>query len=217
MRSLVASSNRCDDSGMRIAAAFLFALCIAAAPATKPKEAGKVINPRQDGVSHLSDVVASLPAEAAPANGAWDEFSLPKANKWLQQNAWGSSCDLSLKLKEAFIDRKADPNDPNETLGWAVTLVCTHDPIKSGKAAIGVRDVRLIIQGDEAMARAAKKWNKDEIMLLSGVIIRVEVSPEYGHRDPEKGKPDIRSWMELRLGQVNIKSVGKWIQPPPKP
>jgi biopolymer transport protein ExbD len=142
-----------------------------------------------------AEFLAGLPKEALPeTDNGWDEFSEPKANKWLEENVAGRGWEIILDavIKDARLRRVTPQGKPNETLRWDadIDLEPIAFDIEGRKVAIRLAsDIPpdpnpfnfmlnkgpVVVSGDEAFARRVKAWWAGNRVSVRGIIRTAEV------------------------------------------
>jgi hypothetical protein len=71
-------------------------------------------------------LLKNLPKAAQPP---WDEFSMPKAHKWMNEQIAGDDFQIAVGIKAASLIRIPDPTNPDETSEWDISLTtdCVED------------------------------------------------------------------------------------------
>jgi hypothetical protein len=151
-----------------------------------------------------AEVLAGLPADARPnPRDGWDEFSHPKADKWLADNISKHGYDIAFQaiVKEVKLERISPKDQLEETIRWDVELNLELNAFEfnGGKVTlklnsyspwnpnattftIYLRDAVVWVSGDESFARRAKTFQAGEAVTIRGTISRVQV---YNDNPPE--------------------------------
>ena len=173
-----------------------------------------VLNPAPDAAAHGSDkndsnqagksptfesLVAAMPTDAQPdPTDGWDQFSLPKARKWVDDNLKGQAIRQSAIVDRVRIVRISKEGDENQTLRWEVYLICSpqketvcglrsavwlqsppedfSDEEKRAQASAAILfqpTNTIVMAGDESLARRAKGWHKGEAIYVQGTVASI--------------------------------------------
>lgn len=147
-----------------------------------------------------AEILAGLPAEALPdTTTGWDEFSKPKANKWLDDTISDRNCGVMLDavVRSVGVKRISPEGRLNETLRWDVEFLFESTPAAIGGRTILLRldshtqidpnadTIRLghngsgiTVSGDEAFARWAKSLQVGARVIVRGTITKASVWEE---------------------------------------
>ena len=154
---------------------------------------GRALTPRTFRAP--AEVLGDLPADALPKpSGGWDEFTKPKADKWLDENITlrGDMIQLDTVIKHVELERIPVDDHPNETLRWDVQLILEDIPFElhgckarlkldsyqdSKAKFIRIMDPRSVVtlMGDETLARRAKTFKAGDRLTLRGTISKAAV------------------------------------------
>jgi hypothetical protein len=154
-----------------------------------------------------AEVLAGLGAEARPdpAEG-WDEFTHPKADKWMDENvsARGFQIELEATVKSADVQRISPKGRLDQTLRWDVKLLLdeipfeldgqkamlklnSYDPIDPNATTFTLYEPRSVVtvSGDEAFARWAKTLKAGDKLSIHGTISKAVTWPNLNKLPPE--------------------------------
>jgi hypothetical protein len=148
-------------------------------------EAAKWLPKQPTKVASFESVLDQLPTEAQPmANVGWDEFSNPKAHKWIKEQLADVDLHVSVELVDVTLIRIPNADDPDQTTGWELALTTKPERFRafgmdtfhwpatwkedvSGKMWRG-GDVRLPVTED--FAKQARFWRVGDTIVLSGTV-----------------------------------------------
>lgn len=147
----------------------------------------------------LSAVLRQLPKEARPPKAGWDDFTRPKAHKWLTGQLAGKVVAIQARVDRVDVDRVPDRADPDKTLAWRRTVRLQSSPVRglpfpaSQSAAARVRGGKpdpteepdlMVAYVTEEEARQARDWKQGQALTLAGEVADVEVRPDQGADGP---------------------------------
>jgi hypothetical protein len=144
-----------------------------------------------------AEVLAGLPADASPqASKGWDEFSQPKAQKWLKENVSGRGFDVVFEatVKSVELTRISPKGKTDETIRWDAALTLERIPFEFNGQKIAVKldsytptdpnastfslhlgDAVVTVSGDEGFARRAKELRAADKITITGTISKADV------------------------------------------
>jgi hypothetical protein len=135
-------------------------------------------------------MLAQLPKDARPDTGQWDEFSLPKARKFLNANAIGKQVSVTSAITNMSIMRITGTNQ-DETVGWKLIMTMGPERTRMGQADTYIFPASASTNGawqgghvelpvTEAQAKLAKAWRHDSVITFAGTIKQIEASSSNG-------------------------------------
>lgn len=161
---------------MRVAFTFVALLCPLLIAAVKP--ATKPTTTQADGtINGVAPLIDSLPADAAPVAGKWDEFREPKALKWFRDNFDQKTIQLSAPIQSVAVSRIFSSTDSLVTLGWELHIE-VEDAKPGPKESYGFRAKPTMMQSfdfrvGEPEAKAAKAWKQGDLFTVKGTIVGI--------------------------------------------
>jgi hypothetical protein len=159
------------------------------APALPQAMIGKVV--RQP-----AELLAGLPADAWSADKGWDEFSKPKADKWLAENVteWGLEAQFEVRVKSVALKRISPKDKLTETLRWDADVTFELLPVGFQKQEVKLKldgqyvpdpnatlvnlhlgDPWATVSGDEDFARRVKALHAGDKVVIRGTIEKASV------------------------------------------
>lgn len=202
MRSM---RNDCEMFRTSLLIVLICPALLSASPTTKP------------ATRPFSETLATMPADTIPEAGGWDEFSTPKAQKWLRDNVTGERL-ISFPLEKATVQRIAAPNDPLDTSAWRVNLSLKAVAVTIGRQRVYVA---LKMKGKElpsmttteAVAKTSKRWVEGDLVTIKSSIISADIGEPITWKEPDReGNTVVKKapCIVIISDKIDVQLVGKW-------
>ncbi len=133
----------------------------------------------------FQSVLERLPDGSRPlASIGWDEFSVPRAHEWMEDQLAGVELQVAVAIVEVKVIRIPNAKDPDQAVGWELALTTKPERFSTFGmdtfhwAATWKEDVsgRMWRGGEvrfpvtEDFARQARLWHVGDIIVLSGAV-----------------------------------------------